>query len=69
MPVVSVVSEPVLPEEEPEESLFFEAVDQTLQVRVVHGQILHIVQHTVIPQVTGNVVQDQAVDLTGLIEG
>ena len=30
---------------------------------VVRGDVLHIVQHTVVPQVTGHVVQDELVDL------
>ena len=39
------------------------SLDGTEKGAVVGGDILHIVQHTVVPQVTGHIVQDELVDL------
>ena len=41
---------------------------QRLQFRVVDCHILDIIQHAVGPQVAGDIVQDQAVDLALLIQ-
>ena len=45
------------------------AGDEALQVRIIHGQIFHIVQHAVAPQVAGHIVQDEPVDLSGIVDG
>ena len=36
---------------------------------VVGSNIFHVIQHAVIPQVTGNVVQDELIDLALRIGG
>ena len=46
-----------------------EAGDEALEVGVIGSEVLHVIQHTVLPQVAGHIVQDEAVDLASLIDG
>ena len=45
------------------------SLDGAEEGAVVGSNIFHVIQHTVIPQVTGNVVQDELIDLALRIGG
>ena len=42
---------------------------RVFRMELIDGQIFHIVQHAVAPQVAGHIVQDEPVDLSGIVDG